>query len=56
MGVQKGNELKETAIEKLSGPAGVRTVGPGEHIRISLRKSLRTPQDHLSGPQWGNLK
>jgi len=46
--LRKGNvkKLKETAIEKLSGPAGVGTAGPGQHIRISLRKFLRSAQEH----------
>ena len=48
--VRKGNvkKLKGTAIKKLGGPAGFGTAGPAQHIRISLRKSVRTPQDHLT--------
>ena len=44
-------KLKETAIEKLSGPAGVGTAGPGQHIRISLRESLRSAQEHLTSAE-----
>ena len=44
-------KLKETAIEKLSGPAGVGTAGPGQHIRISLRNSLRSAQEHLTSAE-----
>ena len=39
------------SIEKLSGPTGVGTAGPGQHIRISLRKSLRSAQDHLTSAE-----
>jgi len=51
--LRKGNvkKRKETATEKLSGPAGVGTAGPGQHIRISLRKSLRSAQEHLTSAE-----
>lgn len=40
--------------KRLSGPAGAGVAGPGQHIRISLWYSLRTPQNQLSAPQWRN--